>query len=162
MKNMQSVISKISNKKEFKKLNEFLIINKLIAALPFYLRKSFLFSSIKGRTLFLAMNHPSSASEINNHKKEIILNQIKQIQNLNLLDSNSKNINDIKAYVPHSILSNFQIIKNEEIAIQKIKIYFYIERATGNFEIQNNTFKSHFDEIKTIIKNVRNNQKSSK
>ena len=158
MKDMQSVISEISNRKEFKKLNEFLIINKLIAALPFYLRKSFLFSSIKGRTLFLAMNHPSISSEINNHKKEIFLNQIKQIKKIAPLDSNIQKIEDIRAYVPNNILGRFNTIKSKT---EKIEFYFYIERAFGDFEIENGDFANHFEKIKTIIKNVRNDQESS-
>ena len=161
MKSMHDVISKIENKKEFKKLKELRIINKLIFTFPIHLRKSFIFCSIKNNTLLLAVDHPSISSEINNHKKEIILNQIKYIKNTAPLDSNIHKIENVKAYVPNNVLSRFKTIKSEMKETEKIEFYFYIERAFGDFEIKDGAFKNHFEEIKSIIKNVRNNQESS-
>lgn len=158
MKDMQSVISEISNRKEFKKLNEVMIINKLIATFPIHLRRSFIFSTIKNNTILLAMNHPSISSEINNHKKEILLNQIKQIKKIIPLDSNIQKIEDVRAYVPNNILGRFNTIKSKT---EKVEFYFYVERAFGDFEIKDGAFKNHFERIKTIIKNVRNDQESS-
>ncbi|RDU62907.1 hypothetical protein [Helicobacter sp. MIT 14-3879] len=161
MKNIQTIISNLAKKNNFKRLNSLNIINKLILTLPHNLRKSILFPVIKKDILLIAMNHPASASEFNNFKAKdilILLDMLKEEQNNIALDE-IKNIKQIKAYVPKDILNRFSIVRKEIPKDDVIVIETYEERSNGEFYIDcNNVFKQQFEDIRLIIKN--NNETS--
>ena len=160
MKNFQSIISNIFNQEHFKKIHTIAIINKLIATLPYNLRKSFLFSSIKGEMLLLAFDHPTSVSEFNHYKKHIMLNTIEQLKIVKKDSADIemiKNINDIRAYLPKNILNRFDI---GDIEIEYQTIEYYKERANGDFIIdENSPYANDFLSIKNAIK--KNNESSN-
>ena len=112
MKNFQAIISNLYNQDNFKNLYTIEIINKLIATLPYNLRKSFMYSSIKNEILLLAFDHPTSVSEFNNYKKIIMLNTLEQLKIINqdsVQFQKLHRIKDIKAYLPKNILNRFDI-----------------------------------------------------
>ena len=160
MNNFQSIISGIFNQDNFKKIHTIAIINKIIATLPYNLRKSFMYSSIKREILLLAFDHPTSVSEFNNYKKNIMLDTIQQLK---IIKKDSiefeiiKNIKDIKAYLPKSILNRFDM---GDIDIEYKIIAYYKERANGNFIVDKNSpCAKEFLSIKNIIK--KNNESSN-
>ncbi|RAX54053.1 hypothetical protein CCY99_05060 [Helicobacter sp. 16-1353] len=156
MKNIQSIISNITKQSQFKPLNRFKIINKLIATLPYNLRKSALYSSIKGEMLLIAFNHPTSVSEFNNYKQKIMLDILEQLKILykdTKYFDEIKDIKTIKAYLPRNILNNFDMPGMENIT-ENAMIEYYKERANGSFYISKDSpFYNHFKEIQSIIKN---------
>ena len=75
MKNIQSIISNL-RRSSLKRLNSNAIINKLLLTLPKDLRKSILFGTIKGDTLFIATANKGVCAEINNFRANDLLNAI--------------------------------------------------------------------------------------
>ncbi len=155
MKNIQSIISNLSKQNSFKRLNTLGIINKLILTLPYNLRKSVLFSSLKGNTLLIAFNHPSSASEFNNYKVKIFLQSLEQIK---ISYNNPQDLAEImpikhaKGYIPRNILNTFDIVSSIQ-KDEKIIIECYKEHSSGNFSISSdNPFYDIFSKIQNTIK----------
>ena len=177
MNNFQYIISSILNQGNFKKIQTIAIINKIIATLPYNLKKSFMHSSIKGKTLLLTFNHPTSVSEFNNYKKNIVLNTIEQLKILKKDSADFeilKDIKDIKAYLPKNILNRFDTLNTDyealdssnnylfefntsNIDIEYKTIEYYKERANGDFIIdENSPYAKEFLSIKNAIK--KNNE----
>lgn len=174
MKNIQSIISNL-RRSSLKRLNSNAIINKLLLTLPKDLRKSILFGTIKGDTLFIATaNNKGVCAEINNFRANDLLNAINFMCESaeSIVDSsesradsresiaNPTNLSDdlailrkikkIKAYIPKTILENDKksAQKGEEFIIE-----CYKERALGTFHIsENSPFKEIFSAIKDAIK----------
>lgn len=160
MKNFQAIISNLYNQDNFKNLYTIEIINKLIATLPYNLRKSFMYSSIKNEILLLAFDHPTSVSEFNNYKKIIMLNTLEQLKIINqdsVQFQKLHRIKDIKAYLPKNILNRFDI---GDIDIEYKVIEYYKERSSGDFIIdENGPYKKEFLAIKNAIKNNNESNK---
>lgn len=153
MKSISHIISNLSKSKNLNRLENIRIINKLIATFPLNFRKSYLFSVIKNNTLYLALNHPSYVNEINNYKKDIILKHIEVMQDLYKDYNLFQSIKDIKAYLPKNILNNLNLInKNNKAFLTDIVVETYVERASGEFNINSdNVFFDKFNRIKSII-----------
>ncbi len=153
MKNFQVIISNLYNQDKFRNLYSIRIINKLTATLPYNLRRSFMYSSIKQEILLFAFDHPTSVSEFNNYKKTIMLNTLEQLKVINKDSVEFEQlykIKDIKAYLPRNILHRFDI---NNIEMEYKVVDYYKERANGDFIIdENNPYKSQFLAIKKAIK----------
>lgn len=151
MKNIQSIISNLAIRRNFKHLNTINIIDKLILTLPHNLRKSILFHKLKNDTLLLAMNHPSSVSEFNNFKAKDIMLALEMLKEQNEIDINEiKNIKQVRAYLPKNILNNYKKDFKDDVIV----IETYEERSSGEFYVDiNNAFKEQFEAIKRAIKN---------
>lgn len=147
MKNIHNIISNLNRQKNFAKLNSAIIINKLIIALPYNLRKSIIFGHIKNGVLFLATSHSTTSSEINKYKKDLILNLIAQLQSI-VDDEAFKTIYDIKAYIPKHIINQRKDMESSIVCIYK-------ERANGEFEVVENKFSKYFNAIKKTIKDTQ-------
>lgn len=150
MKNIQSIISNLSIKSNFKRLNTLNIINKLILTLPHNLRKSTLFSVIKNDSLLLAMNHPSSVSEFNNFRVRDMLLALDMLREQNSINIDEiRHIKQIRAYIPRDILKHYKRKLDDEIIIET-----YEERSSGEFYVDSaNIFKEQFEAIKRAIRN---------
>lgn len=159
MKNITHIISRLQQN-QLKHLSTLDIINKLILTLPKAVREGIIFATLKGETLFIATRHISLCAEINNFRANDLLSTIKTM--LDCAPKNSplsqnlaplKAIKQIKAYTPRDILQNLDD--------EKIVVRYYKERATGDFEIdENSPFKEIFENIKLAIKrNIENELK---
>lgn len=158
MKNIQFIISNISKQNKFKRLNTLKFVNQLIATLPYNLRKSVLYSSIKGDTLLIALNHPTSVSEFNNYKQKIMLDVLEKLKILYKDSQEFDEINKIKkikTYLPRSVLNSFDVIGvNNVNESENVVIEYYKERSSGDFSIlKDSPFYSHFKNIRLAIKN---------
>lgn len=151
MKNIQSIISNLTIRRNFKHLNTLNIIDKLILTLPHNLRKSILSYKLKNDTLLIAMNHPSIVSEFNNFKSRDMLFALDMLKEQDEIDvSEIKNIKQIRAYLPKNILNNYKKDFKDDVIV----IETYEERSSGEFYVDpNNAFKEQFDAIKRAIKN---------
>lgn len=157
MKKVTHIISHLQQN-QLKHLSTLDIINKLILTLPKAVREGIIFATLKGETLFIATRHISLCAEINHFRSNDLLLAIQS-----LLDSAPKNsaisqnlailakIKHIKAYTPKHIL--------EHLGDEKIVIRYYKERATGSFEVdENSPFKEIFKNIKSAIKRNLENE----
>lgn len=171
MKNIQSIISNL-RRSSLKRLNSNAIINKLLLTLPKDLRKSILFGTIKGDTLFIATANKGVCAEINNFRANDLLNAINFMcesaesiidsgESRANLNANPTNLSDdlvilrkikkIKAYIPQNILEISQSKSQQQANI--IITEHYKERALGTFHIsENSPFKEIFSAIKDAIK----------
>ncbi len=171
MKNIQSIISNL-RRSSLKRLNSNAIINKLLLTLPKDLRKSILFGTIKGDTLFIATANKGVCAEINNFRANDLLNAINFMcesaesiidsgESRANLNANPTNLSDdlaslrkikkIKAYIPQNILEILQSKSQQQANI--IITEHYKERALGTFHIsENSPFKEIFSAIKDAIK----------
>lgn len=156
MKNITHIISRL-RQNQLKRLSTLDIINKLILTLPKAVREGIIFTTLKGETLFIATRHISLCAEINNFRANDLLSAIKSM--LDCAPKNSalsqnlaplKAIKHIKAYTPKDILQNDD---------EKIVVRYYKERATGDFEVdENSPFKEIFENIKLAIKRNLENE----
>lgn len=157
MKNITHIISRLQQN-QLKRLSTLDIINKLILTLPKAVREGIIFTTLKGETLFIATRHISLCAEINNFRANDLLGTIKSM--LDCAPQNSalsqnlaplKAIKHIKAYTPKDILQNADD--------EKIVVRYYKERATGDFEVdENSPFKEIFENIKLAIKRNLENE----
>lgn len=147
MKKFHQIISNLRTQNRFRKLNENLIIDKLLLSLPQQMRKNIVFSLIKNNVLLIAMRHPAFSSEFNNFYAQILTNIIKEAQNVAGYEI-LRQIEFIKAYMPTNILNEIK-----ESVEKEHKIWVYKERSNGEWKVDcDNIFKAQFDEIKAIIK----------
>ena len=144
----------------------------MLLTLPKDLRKSILFGTIKGDTLFIATANKGVCAEINNFRANDLLNAINFMcesaesiidlgESRANLNANPTNLSDdlvilrkikkIKAYIPQNILEISQSKSQQQANI--IITEHYKERALGTFHInENSPFKEIFSAIKDAIK----------
>ena len=151
----------------------------MLLTLPKDLRKSILFGTIKGDTLFIATANKGVCAEINNFRSNDLLNAINFMcesaesiidlgesrtdsrESRANLSANPTNLSDdlailrkikkIKAYIPKNILEISQSKSQQQANI--IITEHYKERALGTFHIsENSPFKEIFSAIKDAIK----------
>lgn len=162
MKNIQSIVSNLCQKNHFKRINTIRIIEQLMATLPYNLRKSFRYFSIKGDTLLIAFNHPTSVSEFNSFKRQILLQVLEQIkishQNPQEIKE-IKHITNIQAFLPKDILDKFDIVGKSSKPPQALVIQCYKERAKGDFKIlESHPFYEQFSRIKALLQDDKSHR----
>ena len=125
MKNIQSIISNL-RRSSLKRLNSNAIINKLLLTLPKDLRKSILFGTIKGDTLFIATANKGVCAEINNFRANDLLNAINFIIDSSLRgdshespkQSTNQNLDCHDSALPNLAMTE---IKQDLASLHKIK-----------------------------------------
>lgn len=147
MKKFQHIFSNLCDN-NFRRVNTIRIIEQLLIALPYNLRKSFRYFSVKGDTIFIAFNHPSSVSEFNHYKRDIMLNALESAKANPALDTAQiAHITKIRAFLPKDAL------KARDSTPREIIVECYKERAKGDFEIpESHPFGEFFKRIQSAIK----------
>lgn len=140
MKNANQIITSLQNKPQFSKLSKYACIKKIQSLFIYGLEKMIKFAYIKNDILTFVLAHPGGKQEFDNN-----IEHIKSLLKLISPEECSQTrINDIKAFVIYEPLE----------PIKTIKMVSYIERATGNFDIQVHDEKLYalLEGIQTIIK----------
>lgn len=161
MKSSHNIISELKSQLEFKRLQEFDEIGKIINALPLEMRKYISFGIQKRQKLCFALNNPLLCAEYNRYKSSLILGICKEFgEHLGGLSE----VKEVWFYYPQPLQVNqqgkyFQAPKHfaslserkEEFYLQK-----YQEHAKGEFLnlATNSKIHSLFESIRqNILKN---------
>jgi hypothetical protein len=145
MKKAGDIIKSIQSQPQFKKLQNFKCIDKILHMFLPRLHRFIEFCYIKNETLFIVLNHHGGKIEFDNSIKTI-----KDILNYNPIEEClSLNLKEIKTFVTNK--PRKRVLKKEE----KITNSIYPERAKGEFDIdvfKDEKLKKIALEIKEIIK----------
>ena len=141
MKKASDIVKSIQLQPQFKKLQNFTCISKILSMFMPTLHRFIEFSYMKNSTLFIVLNHSAGKQEFDNNIKMIkeVLNMITPEECLGV------NINDIKTFVTHKPRK-----KAQQTIIKKTNS-FYAERAKGEFKID--MFKD--EKLLNIAKEIR-------
>ncbi len=143
MKTSKEIISHIINKPQNSQIIKTECINKLISFLPPHLANAIMFTYIKNRTLFFALNHPGLKMEFN-YKHNLIKSLLNKLKDIDL-KCKIIEIDEIKTFVSNKI----------EAKAPKISTIIYKERANGEFQnlATDTELNKLFEEIRKMIKN---------
>lgn len=143
MKHVYNIISHLTLNPSFKKIEQAKCYKKLLALLPKKLSEGVRFAYNKNRTLFLVLQHPGYKFEFD-YKLDMIKTLLKKLievdANCSIIDAD-----EVKTFVTNKP----SILKNDN----KIVGPFYIERSSGNFEIniQDESLRELFEQIREKI-----------
>lgn len=145
MKNSQSIISNIKNKKQFKKLRDLQELNKLKIFLPLEIRQVTSSIFFRHNKLMFVIHHLGFVNEFNRYIRHSIRESLKMHKVLfpPLAGVNIADI-EILAYSPKYIINQFE--GQKEIP----KPMFYGEHSYGEFQ----NFSTNI-ELKTLFENIR-------
>jgi len=142
MKNATQIITSLQNRPQFSKLLKFKCIDKIQSMfLPTFTR-FVKFAYFQNNTLFFVLNHNAGKQEFDKS-----VQNIKSALNFHMPEEcNENKIDDIKAFVTHTPL--------KKPDIQKITKLYYIERASGdvNVDISDEKLNTLLKSIQKIIK----------
>ena len=145
MKKASDIIQSIQLQPQFKKLQDFKCIDKILSSILPTSHKFIVYGFIKNDILFIVVNHNIGKIEIDNNIKTI-----KDILKLKTPDEClGTNLKDIKTLVTNKPIKKLKLDKKDTTS-------YYHERAKGEFDVdifKDEKLKKIALEIKKIIKN---------
>jgi hypothetical protein len=150
MKTAQEIVRSIQVQPQFKKLQQYQCIEKILAVFLPSLHRFFEFGYIKNKTLFFVLNHNAGKQEFDNNIKMIkdVLNHAKPQECLGV------EFHDMKAFVTYKARK-----KTSSVAVENNTAPMYKERAKGEFTYEffrDERLISIAQEIQKIIKKNQN------
>jgi len=140
MKKASDIVKSIQLQPQFKKLQNFTCISKILSMFMPTLHRFIEFSYMKNSTLFIVLNHSAGKQEFDNN-----IDSIKSaLKFVKPKECQETPIEDIKAFVTHTPLKKVEFTPN--------KMYHYKERAKGEFDIS----VVHDKKLQGVLKTIQN------
>ena len=145
MKKVNDILKHLQYSPAFKKINSNKKLDNLIEILPLKLKKGIKFAYIKNNILFFVLTHPVYKMEFK-YNQEIIKSLLKK--------ANITNASDVQFFITNKI---------EKQEIKELKKPIFQERSHAIFgnNIQDKNLNKKFEEIRDIIKTIKQSSKNS-